>query len=154
MRAGQHGADGGSDGSVTFMDGRDNDVIKTTTGELDSSGILTSQSWQLGTASYRSFKLARDTPVAISSQHEAGATYFKGQTPGTDAPGGELRIRGGAAGAAAAAGGDIFFDAGRSKVQGGAAALYGALLVGTISGTVNIGQPASTTTISGTAQVL
>ena len=154
VRAGQHGGGGGSDGSVTFMDGRGNAVIKGVTGTADSGGVLTSQSWQLGTASYGSFKLARDAPVAISSQHEAGTTYFKGQMPGTDAPGGDLRIRGGGTGGAAAAGGDIFIDAGRSKVQGGAAALYGALLVGTISGTVNIGQPTFTTTISGTAQVL
>ena len=154
LRPGQHGADGNSDGSVTFMDGRGNDVIKGVTGELDSGGVLALQSWQLGTASYGSFKLARDAPIALSSQHEAGTTYFKGQKPGIGAPGGDLRIRGGATGAAAAAGGDIFIDAGRSKVQGGAAALYGALLVGTISGTVNIGQPTFTTTISGTAQVL
>jgi hypothetical protein len=154
LRAGQHGVDGGSDGSVTLMDGQGNDVIKGTSGDVDGGGALTSQSWRLGTTSYGTFKLARDAAIAVSGRTEAGTTYFKGQTPGTDQLGGDLHIRGGATGAAAAAGGDIFIDAGRSKIQGGAAALYGALLIGTISGTVNVGQPTSTTTISGTAQVL
>ena len=60
LRAGERGTSGGADGSVTLMDGQGNDVIKGKSGTVDANGLLTAQSWRLGTASEGIFKLARD----------------------------------------------------------------------------------------------